>query len=80
MIFGKYDIISSSSVYPKYDEPNEYIHEADLDCVEIDKNLQAILRDKVFRVVHDDFLTYHTNKRYEQAGDWRDRADDHEAV
>lgn len=51
--------------YPTYDEPNEYIHEADLDCVEIDKNLQAILRDKGFRVVHDDFLTYHTNKRYD---------------
>ena len=36
----------------------------DLDCVEIDENLRAILRDKGLRVVHDDFLTYRTAKRY----------------
>ena len=38
--------------------------EADLDCVEIDGNLRAILREKGLRVVHDDFLTYTTAKRY----------------
>ena len=37
---------------------------ADIDCIEIDPNLRAILKDKRFRVVHDDFLTYHTMKRY----------------
>ena len=36
----------------------------DLDCIEIDPNLRAILKDKGLRVVHDDFLTYHTMKRY----------------
>lgn len=36
----------------------------DLDCVEIDPNLRAILKDKGLRVVHDDFLTYSTMKRY----------------
>lgn len=36
----------------------------DLDCVEIDPNLRAILKDKGLRVVHDDFLTYSTQKRY----------------
>lgn len=51
--------------YPEYDKMNEYLRDADLDCVEIGKNLQAILRDRGFRVVHDDFLTYHTNKRYD---------------
>ena len=37
----------------------------DIDCVEIDPNLRAILKDKGFRVVHDDFLTYNTYKRYD---------------
>lgn len=36
----------------------------DIDCVEIDPNLRAILKDKGFRVVHDDFLTYNTQKQY----------------
>ncbi len=37
---------------------------ADIDCIEVDPNLRAILKEKKFRVVHDDFLTYHTMKRY----------------
>lgn len=37
---------------------------ADIDCIEIDPNLRAILKDKGFRVVHDDFMTYKTQKRY----------------
>lgn len=36
----------------------------DMDCIEIDPNLRAILKDKGLRVVHDDFLTYQTMKRY----------------
>ena len=36
----------------------------DMDCIEIDPNLRAILKDKNLRVVHDDFLTYQTMKRY----------------
>ncbi len=37
----------------------------DIDCIEIDPNLQALLAGKGYRVVHDDFLTYHTRKRYD---------------
>ena len=37
---------------------------ADIDCIEVDPNLRAILKEKRFRVVHDDFLTYQTMKRY----------------
>lgn len=37
----------------------------DIDCIEIDPNLQAMLVGKGYRVVHDDFLTYHTRKRYD---------------
>lgn len=39
--------------------------EIDLDCIEIEPEFRAILRDKGFRVVHDDFLTYHTYKHYD---------------
>lgn len=37
----------------------------DIDCVEIDANLRAILEGKGFRVVHDDFLTYYPKKKYD---------------
>ena len=37
----------------------------DCDCIEIDTNLQAILKSKGFRVVHDDFLSFSTRKRYD---------------
>ncbi|MEG0996696.1 MAG: hypothetical protein RSH26_07020, partial [Clostridia bacterium] len=36
----------------------------DIDCVEIDPNLRHILTGKKLRVVHDDFLTMRTYKRY----------------
>lgn len=39
--------------------------ELDIDCIELDTNLQAILHSKGFRVVHDDFLTFTTRKRYD---------------
>lgn len=38
--------------------------EADMDCIEIDPNLRAILKSQGLRVVHDDFMTYSTMKRY----------------
>ncbi|MDR2833767.1 MAG: DUF4942 domain-containing protein [Streptococcaceae bacterium] len=37
----------------------------DIDAIEIEPELQSILKGKGFRVVHNDFLTYHTNKRYD---------------
>lgn len=42
------------------DEPD-----ADIDCVEIDESLRAVLKQKKFRVVGDDFLSFHTFKRYD---------------
>lgn len=39
--------------------------ESDIDCIEIDSNLRHILRGKGYRVVHDDFLTFETFKRYD---------------
>lgn len=37
----------------------------DVDCIEIDENLRHILKGKGFRVVHDDFLTYQSQKQYD---------------
>ena len=37
----------------------------DIDCIEIDQNLQHILKGKNFRVVYNDFLTYNTMKEYD---------------
>ena len=37
----------------------------DIDCIEIDRNLQHILRGEGFRVVHDDFLTFAGRKKYD---------------
>lgn len=38
---------------------------ADIDCVEIDESLRAVLKEKKFRVVGDDFLNFRTFKRYD---------------
>lgn len=50
----------------------EYIREdigskakhCDIDCIEIEKDLQNILKGKGFKVVHDDFLTFNSMKKY----------------
>ncbi|USI66560.1 MULTISPECIES: class I SAM-dependent methyltransferase [Lactococcus] len=40
-------------------------YQADIDCIEVDPELRSILKDKNFRVIHDDFLTFHTFKEYD---------------
>jgi hypothetical protein len=37
----------------------------DIDCIEIDQNLQHILRGKNYKLVHDDFLTFNSMKQYD---------------
>ena len=37
----------------------------DIDAVEIEPNLQAILKEQKIRVVHNDFLTFSTLKKYD---------------
>lgn len=37
----------------------------DVDCIEINADLRLILKGKGYRVVHDDFLTFDTFKRYD---------------
>ena len=52
--------------WPAHDEHDWHnaIHDADIDCIEIDAALRDTLEGGGFRVVHDDFLTYETQKRY----------------
>ena len=50
-------------VHDEYDW-KQAIQEADIDCIEIDPALRNILDGNGYRVVHDDFLTYETQKRY----------------
>ena len=38
---------------------------ADIDVIEIDENLRAILKEKEYRLVESDFLNFHTFKRYD---------------
>lgn len=40
-------------------------HRIEIDCIEIEPELRSILKDKKFRVIHDDFLTLHTYKHYD---------------
>lgn len=39
--------------------------EFDIDCIEYDRNLRAILKENNHRVVYDDFLAYETMKTYD---------------
>ena len=50
-------------VHNERDE-HEAIREADIDCVEIDPTLRDTLEGRGFRVIHDDFLSLQTQKRY----------------
>lgn len=59
------DVINEESVKGCYKGTYYPRKEKDIDCVEIDENLQHILRGKGYKVVHDDFLTFNTFKHYD---------------
>lgn len=50
--------------YRFYADKKTVINRWDIDCIEIDPVLRQTLEGQGFRVVHDDFLTYETQKRY----------------
>ena len=62
---GKGDIIDYIKNYINAHEYNFRYHKLDIDAIEINPNLRHILRGKSYRVVHDDFLTYETYKKYD---------------
>lgn len=53
--------------YPAHDEHSwkEAIGKADVDCIEIDPAFRERLEGDGYRVVHDDFLSFETQKRYD---------------
>lgn len=59
---GKGDIIE---FIQNSEEAHRYHHNFEIDCIEKDPNLQAVLKQKGFRLVHDDFFTFHTWKQYD---------------
>lgn len=56
---------ASENFYWRQDKKHLYFSRADIDCIEIEPDLRATLKGKSLRVVHDDFLTYDTAKRYD---------------
>ncbi|MFP7486329.1 DUF4942 domain-containing protein [Priestia filamentosa] len=62
---GKGDI--AKHLQKKYSDIHSYHRREslDLDVIELDENLRHILKGENFRVVHDDFLTFNTHKRYD---------------
>lgn len=59
---GKGDIIE---FIQNSEEAHRYHHNFEIDCIKKDPNLQAVLKQKGFRLVHDDFFTFHTWKQYD---------------
>ena len=67
---GKGDLVSAVKKYCEYGygKKTTRYHNGkriDVDCIEIDENLRYVLSGKQYRVVHDDFMTYNTQKRYD---------------
>lgn len=62
---GKGNIVEAiqkkEKIYSSYNNKFTF----DIDCIEVDQNLQAILKSKNMRVVYNDFLTYDTLKEYD---------------
>ena len=62
---GSGNILEALKKKEKYYTTNYNNFSFDVDCIEIDQNLQHILKGKNFRVVYNDFLTYDTMKEYD---------------
>jgi hypothetical protein len=62
---GKGDIAEAVEKQFKAYQYNRHEKKFDIDTIEQDNNLSLILKGKNFRVVHDDFLSYNTYKRYD---------------
>lgn len=60
---GKGDIVefvkNKAGSYPCYNQS------IDIDCIELDPDLQCTLKGKKMRLIYDDFLTFHTFKKYD---------------
>lgn len=63
---GKGDIVDQVKDKLKYSKTGyNRTDKYDIDTIEIDENLQYILQGKNYRIVHNDFLTYNSYKKYD---------------
>jgi hypothetical protein len=63
---GKGDLIEAITAKFKYHQSRHYNDKNyDIDTIELDISLQMILKGKNYRLIHDDFLTFSTYKRYD---------------
>ena len=68
---GKGDIANwfnkraSDNYYWRQGKKNLYFTKADIDCIEIEPELRSMLKGKSYHLVHDDFLTYNSEKHYD---------------
>lgn len=52
-------------IVKKADQHPFYNRSLDIDCIEINENRRASLKGKGYKVVYDNFLTFHTHKQYD---------------
>lgn len=57
---GKGDLVEAAIRKAK-----ERYYNIDADCIEINPDLRAVLKGRGYRVIHDDFLTYFSEKEYD---------------
>ncbi|KON87374.1 DNA methyltransferase [Sporosarcina globispora] len=63
---GKGDLVEAITKKFDYSQNRHYNNKKyDIDTIELDNNLQYILQGKKLRLVHDDYLTYNTYKKYD---------------
>jgi hypothetical protein len=62
---GKGDLVEAITKQFYYNQSYHRSNNYDIDTIELDNNLQYILQGKKYRIVHDDFLTYNTYKKYD---------------
>ena len=62
---GKGDLIAAVQAKNDRSKYSYNHHSIDIDAVELDPNLRALLKGNEIRVVHDNFLTMHTSKHYD---------------
>ena len=56
---------TSENYYWRQDRRCLYFSKSDIDCIEIVPELRSMLKGKSYQLVHDDFLTFSSLKRYD---------------
>lgn len=46
-------------------QKKKYYKHLDIDCIENDENLQHVLKGKEYKLIHNDFLTFNSMKKYD---------------